>query len=161
MKTIKIWMTLLLFALLALIPACAGDAASRVVGDATVFVNGARLSIETAETAAVLAYKEQQKLAVLAIANSGGSREQAERQVTIIREQWQPVWDAFKAARAAHATLRTALDAYDRNQAIVMGDSKRVPTLVDIARLSADLAATHEKLTELLRIGRESTWASK
>jgi hypothetical protein len=152
---------MLLIIALALAPACGGDAANRVVGDATVFVNGARLSIESAETAAVLAYKEQQKLAVVAIANSGGTREMAEREVASIRAQWEPIWDAFRIARAAHATLRTALDGYERNQAVLIGAERRVPTLADIARLSADLAAAHEKLTELLRRGREATWANK
>jgi hypothetical protein len=155
-KTIRKWMivTMLLIAAPGF-TACAGDASQRVVGDATVFVNGARLSIENAEATAVLAYKEQQKAAIMSVSARGGTRQQAEAAVKKIRADWETVWDAFREARRAHAALHQILTAYDQGRA----------ELTEIARLSSELANAHRILTEQIQKHRpmreEGQWENK
>jgi hypothetical protein len=147
---------------LLFVPSCTGDVANRVVGDATVFVNGARLSIESAETGAIVVYRDQQLKAVMAVAEKNGTRATAEAEVAKIRAAWEPVWQAFVVARSAHAALHAAIVAYEQGAPILIGSERREPTLGDIARLSSELARAHTKLTELLKLMRESAgWDSK
>jgi len=114
-----------------------------------VVANSGALTISNAETTALLIYEEEQLQAIAKVKADGGTKEDAERAVAIVREKWKPHWELFREAEQAHAALVTAVEAYETGRAIIVNGEERVPTLTDIAVLSTSATKLYDQLAEL------------
>lgn len=114
-----------------------------------VVANSGALTISNAETTALLLYEQEQLQAVAQVKQEGGTKDDATRAVAVIREKWTPHWELFRRAEHAHSALATAVEAYETGRAIVLADGRRVPTLADIASLSAAATKLYEELAAL------------
>lgn len=121
-----------------------------IVGDAKTVANGARVTIENAETTALLVYRMEQFSAV----QQSESREEAKAAVEKIRAKWDGRWDVFERARKAHALLVLAIEAYEASQEIDLPSGKRVPTVADVIKLSGDVTALYTTIAQMVSEAR-------
>jgi hypothetical protein len=136
--------------LLVLAAACGPQTQDLVVRDATIAANTARLSIETAETAAVTSYKGAQVAAVTKAKADGLTQEQAVERVKAVRAAWEPVWEAFADLRRAHALLVAAIEAYRSGAPVVREGERIAASMVEVAKRAAALTEANNAVAELL-----------
>lgn len=137
-------------AALVAVAGCNPATEQMVVRDATVIANAARLSIETAQTAAVTLYKAQQIAAVQASKREGLDRAEAVARVEVIRREWEPVWTTFEKVRRGHALLVAALEAYDQGKEIVREGERVVAGLTEVLARAKALTDAKNQLAVLL-----------
>lgn len=137
-------------AALVAVAGCNPATEQMVVRDATVIANAARLSIETAQTAAVTLYKAQQIAAVQASKKEGLDRAEAVARVEVLRREWEPVWTAFEKVRLGHALLVAALEAYDQGKEIVREGERVAAALTEVLARAKALTDAKNQLAVLL-----------
>lgn len=130
--------------------ACGPQTEQLVVRDATIAANGARLAIETAETAAVTAYKGAQLAALTRAKADGLPKEEAVRKVKAVRAAWEPVWEAFGELRRAHALLVAAIEAYDTGKEVVREGERVAASLLEVGKRATELTDANAGVAELL-----------
>ncbi len=141
---------LLMAALLLALSGCGVKPSEVVLRNAVVAANGARISIETAETSALTLYRAEQE-AVLTRARAGKlTQQEALARIGDIRERWDPVADALAAARAAHAALVTAIQAFETGEAIVLGGERVSSSIEEVAARARALRDAYDGVSDAL-----------
>jgi len=140
----------LLLIVVALAVACTPAQEQMIVRDAVVVSNTARLSIETAETAAVMLYREHQMAVVNKAHQAGATQEEATARVATVRKDWETVWDAFAELRRAHGLLVAAIQAYDTGKKVIFEGETLTGNLPEIIARAKELAELKQRISALL-----------
>jgi len=120
----------LALALTLALAACGPRAADVLVADAIHVANVSRLSIETAETAALVAYKAAQMDALERAKLTGKTHDEAVRDVFAVRGAWAPVWPLVREARRAQALLVAAIEAERSGMASAEDVARKLEDLI-------------------------------
>jgi hypothetical protein len=140
-------------ALLALAVGCgatASDGERLAVSQAVTVANGARLSIETVESTALLFYRQEQIAAMLSVRERGGTAEDAANAVRAIRERWDPLWRRLDEARTLHALLVAAVQAYETGREVLQDGTTVGPSPDELVSRAKALQEGYQDIARLL-----------
>jgi hypothetical protein len=128
------------------LPACGSAvSAEQVIRDASVAANLDASIVEALQGSAYVVYRFEQERARGVALELGEGRDATRARVLAVRAQWEPVWSAFDAARAAHAALVALLQdagasraAIDAARSASSARMLELRTLVGLARARAE-----------------------